>query len=279
MKTEPKLRVLSLGAGVQSTAMALMAAHGEFEHMPDVAIFADTQSEPKSVYDHLNWLMSDNVLPFPVEIISKGNLGEHIREKAAKGEFLNVPFYTSNDRKGGGLMRRQCTREFKVTPLNKKMRELAGYKPRQRIPEHTVECWVGISTDEATRMKPSRERWIDNRWPLIEKRLSRADCLLWMGRNGYPLPAKSSCTFCPYRGDLAWRDMRTNDPDSWRDAVDMDERIRSSRPSGKNDELFVHSSLVPLSEVDLSTAEDRGQISMGMFDERFDNECEGMCGV
>jgi hypothetical protein len=36
------LRVLSLGAGVQSTTLALMAAHGEIGPMPDCAIFADT---------------------------------------------------------------------------------------------------------------------------------------------------------------------------------------------------------------------------------------------
>lgn len=47
------LRVLSLGAGVQSTTLALMAAHGEIEP-PDCAIFADTQWEPAEVYAHLN---------------------------------------------------------------------------------------------------------------------------------------------------------------------------------------------------------------------------------
>lgn len=42
-----RLRALSLGAGVQSTTMALMAAHGEIGPMPDCAIFADTGWEPK----------------------------------------------------------------------------------------------------------------------------------------------------------------------------------------------------------------------------------------
>jgi len=50
--TEP-LHIISLGAGVQSTTMALMAAHREIEPMPDCAIFADTGWEPKAVYDHL----------------------------------------------------------------------------------------------------------------------------------------------------------------------------------------------------------------------------------
>lgn len=68
-----RLRALS-GAGVQSTTLALMAAHGEIGPMPGVAIFADTGWEPQTVYDHLDWLMSGNVLPFPVHIVSAGNI-------------------------------------------------------------------------------------------------------------------------------------------------------------------------------------------------------------
>jgi len=64
----PKLRVLSLGAGVQSTTIALMAARGEIP-APDCAIFADTGDEPRAVYEHLAWLRSPGVLPFPVHIV------------------------------------------------------------------------------------------------------------------------------------------------------------------------------------------------------------------
>ena len=72
------LTVLSLGAGVQSTTLALMAAHSEITPMPDCAIFADTQAEPAAVYEHLRWLMSPNVLPFPVHVVTTGNLEEHV---------------------------------------------------------------------------------------------------------------------------------------------------------------------------------------------------------
>ena len=41
------MRVLSLGAGVQSSTLLLMACHGELEL--DAAIFADTQWEPQWV--------------------------------------------------------------------------------------------------------------------------------------------------------------------------------------------------------------------------------------
>ena len=67
--------IISLGAGVQSSTMALMAAHGEITPMPTAAIFADTQSEPQSVYQWLNWL--EQQLPFPVIKVTKGNLLEY----------------------------------------------------------------------------------------------------------------------------------------------------------------------------------------------------------
>jgi hypothetical protein len=49
------IRYISLGAGVQSSVMALMAARGEIGPMPDCAVFADTQWEPAGVYEHLGW--------------------------------------------------------------------------------------------------------------------------------------------------------------------------------------------------------------------------------
>ena len=41
-KKEPTLRILSLGAGVQSSCLALMAQEGLTKHKPDYMIFADT---------------------------------------------------------------------------------------------------------------------------------------------------------------------------------------------------------------------------------------------
>jgi len=49
---KPNLRILSLGAGVQSSTLALMIAKGEIP-MVDCAIFADTMGEPKAVYEWL----------------------------------------------------------------------------------------------------------------------------------------------------------------------------------------------------------------------------------
>jgi hypothetical protein len=270
-----KLRVISLGAGVQSTTMALMAAHGEIGPMPDCAIFADTGWEPKAVYDHLAWLRSPNVLPFPVYVVSAGNLREDITEFVAGRRKRNVapPWFVTNQEGGQGMLRRQCTRQYKIDPIERKVRELLGFKKRQRKPkEPVVEQWIGISLDEIFRVKPAHERWIANRWPLLERRSARSDCLLWLERNGYPRPPKSACIGCPYRDNASWRAMRDGSPEEFADAVAIDSMIRTMWPRTTGN-CFVHRDMKPLDQVDLSTAEDRGQLNL------FNNECEGMCGV
>jgi hypothetical protein len=166
--SQPLLRIISLGAGVQSTTMALMAAHGDLGPMPDCAIFADTQDEPQAVYDHLAWLMSPNVLPFPVHVTTAGRLSGTLR--AGNDEARIPPFVSA-----GGLSKRQCTRNFKLKPIKRETRRILGVGARGYVAPGVVEQWIGISTDEAIRKTPSRVRYIVNRHPLIEKWMSRDD--------------------------------------------------------------------------------------------------------
>lgn len=88
-----RLRAISLCAGVQSTTLALMAAHGEIGPMPDCAIFADTGWEPRAVYDHLAWLMSGKVLPFPAHIVSAGNIRDELAGAADGGRWASIPAF------------------------------------------------------------------------------------------------------------------------------------------------------------------------------------------
>lgn len=257
--SEP-IHILSLGAGVQSSTMALMAAHGEITPMPSSAIFADTGDEPKAVY---TWLIELSMyLPFPIITVRKGPslssvLLRMISLGRGKGIFIAIPSFGSN----GGMGRRQCTREFKIDLINKKIRGLTGGHRGDRKPI----LWIGISLDEVGRMKPNRVKYINNRWPLIEHRMTRWDCELWLKSRGYPKPPKSACVYCPYHSDATWREIRRT-PEDWKHAVEVD------RALNKRGE-FVHRSLRPLDQVDFSTDEDHGQQVM------FGNECEGMCGV
>lgn len=273
------IRIISLGAGVQSTTMALMAAAGELP-MPDCAIFADTGWEPPEIYEHLDWL--EGRLSFPVHRVKRGDIRSEVLANvrgdmaAAKVQRATMPVWTATRDGLATPIHRTCTRRYKVDPIVSKIAELSGlsdvptrYRPRDPV----AQSWIGISTDEAQRMKPSQERWVEHRWPLIELGMSRHDCLRWFERN-YPGRSlhKSSCIGCPYHSDIYWREMRETRPDQWQDACEFDDVIRAGLP-GLNGTPFLHRSLSPLRDADLRNWSERGQPDL------FGNECEGMCGV
>lgn len=247
-----RIELISLGAGVQSSTMALMAAGGEIEPMPAGAIFADTGYEPRAVYEWLDWL--EKQLPFPVYRVAAY---ENRRGIFRQGQ-TQIPTHIE-----GGFGKRQCTSNWKIVPLQRKIREIAGLTGR-RVEDGAVTSWIGISLDEVHRMKPNREKWVTNRWPLIEKRISRHDCLRWMEAKRYPRPPRSACVFCPYKSDAEWLETR-EDAEAMRIVRD----VESILPKGE----YLHRDHLPIDEVDLSTDYDRGQLSL------FGNECEGMCGV
>jgi len=245
------MKVLSLGAGVQSTTLALMAAKGEIES-PDCAIFADTGWEPRAVYEHLDKLIK--VLPYPVHVVTNGNL----RGALLAGGFTAAPFYTPT-----GMGARQCTYQYKLRPLQKKVRVLLGEPVRGK----RADLMIGISLDEAQRMKPSRVRYINNIWPLIDLGMTRRDCVAWLERAGWSSP-KSSCLGCPFKSNRQWRELLDGDRVEWSDTVRVDYALRSNGV-----EQYMHRSLKPLDQVDLATWAERGQPDL------FQMECEGMCGV
>ncbi len=138
-----------------------------------------------------------------------------------------------------------------------------------------VISWVGISLDEIVRMKESRDPWAACRWPLIEARKSRHDCLMWMEARGFPRPPRSACRYCPFRDDNEWRRMKADEPEEFDKSVQFERQIQSIKKESENFSTipFLHRSLVPLDKVDFSTDIERGQGAL------FNNECEGMCGV
>ena len=286
--TEPQIafRALSLGAGVQSTVLALLLSRGNRRlrklgyRKPDAAIFADTGWEPDYVYRHLDWLEQE--LSYPLIRVSAGDLSENLpRARTATGHrFVDVPLFTVNPDGKKGMLRRQCTNHYKVTPITKEVRELAGGKRGRPFPKgKRVEMWLGISTDEVLRMKPSREPWIDHRWPLIDLEMSRDDCHDWFERT-YPdrhLP-RSACVICPYRSDAHWLELKEAEPESYAQAVEFDRwlRRRTTNPIRRliDGRPYLHSARRPLGTIIAERAEANGRDP-----DQFDAECEGMCGV
>jgi hypothetical protein len=271
------LRVISLGAGVQSSTMYRMSALGEIQRF-DVAIFADTQVEPPWVYEQLDRLERDHGAVIPIVRASAGNLGEAVRtgSNTTGGRFAAVPFWSrgSDGREAPG--RRQCTREYKIDVVKRAIRDRLGLQPGERAAgRFKVLEAVGISLDEASRAKPSRTPWITTTWPLLlEKPMRRDDCLRWHYRGGYPMPKKSACVFCPYTQTSEWRRRKVEEPEVFAEAVEYDKLIRSTGTMrGMAAQQFVSRLLVPLDEIPDAAEADDDQLDL------FGNECEGMCGV
>lgn len=263
-------RVLSLGAGVQSSTLLLKSIRGELPRL-DAAIFADTRYEPAAVYAHLDWLDAmARAAGIPLYRVSKGDLRENTLSKQVAGRnhedaerWASMPFFvnTGDER---GMVRRQCTKEYKLEPIRKKVRELCGLVPGEAAgSEVHVEQWVGISADELRRVRMSRDYWITLRYPLIFDlwpAWNRADCVAWLKREypDHPVP-RSACIACPFHSNAEWRAMRDCDPESWREACDFDRAVRYM--AGMRGAVYLHRSLRPLDAAPIDDV-DPGQGSL-----------------
>jgi len=261
--------IISLGAGVQSSTMALMSAKGDLPPV-DCAIFADTMYENSASYKYLKYLKA--LLPFPIYTVSKGNIKEDMLAARGTTDFVVAPFYTQETISGKkGMIRRQCTSSYKIVPIQQKIRELCGVSYGKHFPKDKyVEQWIGISKDEITRMKPSWYKYILNRHPLIEANMSRQDCINWMNKNNFIIPEKSACICCPFHDDKYWKNLKIKYPDEFADAVALDKEIRTISKD-KNIKNYTHRSCKPLDEVDFDS--DKNQLDM------FENECDGVCMI
>ena len=276
-EVEPRLRVISLGAGVQSTVMSLMGAEGAFGPVPDAAIFADTGWEPPYVYEHLDWLTAQ--LPYPVY---RTGLSPTLLERLTtltshsghKG-YLDIPVYLKGHTlSDNGIGASHCTTQYKIKPIQRKLRELLGVPKGHKV-KGVVEQWMGISTNEAIRMKDSRDYWIVKRHPLIEVGMSRVDCSEWWNaRYDWPL-RRSSCIGCPYQSASRWLETKTLFPEDFAVAAKIDNSLRSSGLRYAR-ESYLHKSRRPLAEA-VALTEAQGRLDLDP--DGFGNECEGHCGV
>lgn len=276
---EPAYRILNLGAGVQSSTVLLMACEGQLPK-PDLAIFADTQWEPAAVYEWLEYLSEHaEKHSIAIERVTAGNLRQDVLNSIGTGKTGRVgqpPLYVRGRLDAGsreGRLWRKCSRDYKIDPIRKRIRQLLKVEHGRRVPSGVfVEQWFGISLDEVQRMRTPRDPWAINWYPLAENKMTRSACKVWMKEHGHPEPPRSACIGCPFHSDSEWRRLRDEAPGEWQDAVDFDAAVRTGIP-GVAGKAYVHRSTVPLSEVDLTTPEDHGQMQM------FGDECEGICGV
>ena len=268
------IRYLSLGAGVQSSALLVLSTLG-LRDCPraDVAIFADTQDEPEWVYTHLRTLTTwAGAHGIDVVTVTAGRLADETLGRTGRKRRAALPVFTLGADGRAAMLPRQCTNEYKIAPITRYVRAILGYAPRQRIRGDAAEALIGLSFDERIRVKPSRTPWIVNRWPLIDAAITRSGCVAILERVGLPVPYKSACLYCPFHDDRYWQDLKAREPQSFDRACAFDDAIRDSTKRGLREPVYLHRSLIPLRDV---TFQERAS----GFDFGFSNECTGHCGV
>jgi hypothetical protein len=258
------MKILSLGLGVQSTWIYYSANMGLMQKF-DYAIFSDTGGEKtatlKYLYDVLiPWKEKNN----GTEIIicrEKNLKNDLLKDRNSTSErFASIPSYIKNLDGSTGMLRRQCTNEYKIEVVEKEIRKLYGLKKHARMPK--TDIIKGISLDEMSRMRNPLTKWEKYIYPYIgfwfthsdygrlddDFKMSRTGIIAQYEKYKIEIPEKSSCVFCPYQSDKSWQTLKNKFPDDFADAVKIDEKIRknSSRITG---ESYLHKSLQPLCDI------------------------------
>ena len=245
-----------------------MSAVGELP-LVDYAIHADTTHEAAGTYSHAAkwtpWLESHGVKVRTVTADRTGDVEDGESPSAL------IPAFTTDNRSGKpGQVRRQCTHDWKIMPIRRFIRTVIG-KPTPGA----VESWQGISLDEWQRMRDSDVGYISNEYPLVERKITRGDCVAWLETKGLDVPPKSACTFCPYHSIAQWKRLKREDGTDWRHAVEVDTAIRHKR-SSIGHLAYVHPYRKPLPEA-VRIPEDVGASQLEMD---LETPCDGgMCFV
>lgn len=309
------LRILSFGCGVQSSTIVWMSIRGDLPHI-DHAVFADTGDEPAEVMRYLDYIaphMERNGINLHIAK-AKQSLPDHMAERIPTGRRLDkAPFRVQGNSGDVTYANRDCTREWKIRPIRRKVKEILGLTKNDRWPQTiAVEQWLGISSDEMDRMKVAvypDGQWMRFRHPLIESdewtaawpqvqhelfddkpektcaihraqllpradRFSRQQCLEYCETIGVRIPPRSACKRCPYRTDVGWVRMQQNAPEEFAEACDVDDLIRSG-PNG-----LLHDMKRPVFiHESLVPLRDVDFDSVGSEELAFGEECSGICGV
>jgi len=199
-KQKTKLKVLSLGAGVNSTALLVLKAQGKVDF--DLAIFADTGGEQPETYDYLE----KTIKPFCEK--------HKIKLAIAKREGPDLFNQYWNDKLIPFRMYRSCTDKFKIRVIKKFL--------LQNYPNENIVSLIGYCKGEEKRA----EHNCGFEAPLIELGIDREGCKTIIVEAGLPLPMKSGCFFCPHQPMKSWLNLLKNHPDLYTKAEILEKNTK-----------------------------------------------------
>lgn len=242
---ESMLRVNSFGGGIQSVAALVLQAQGKINY--DYFVFSNVGEDSENP-DTLDYYR-EYALPFaekhgiPLVEVGKLRLGKPstlFQELMLDNRAINIPMHMQ----GGGMGNRHCTYDFKMRVVARWIR-LQGH--RKAI------IGLNISTDEIERAHTPQWRDMAGikeivEYPLIDLRISRNDCRKLITDAGLPVPPKSACCFCPFHSRLNWVMLKTEKPELFQKAVELEKFLNYKREKIGRDQVYLHPNLVPLDQ-------------------------------
>ena len=238
------MNVWSYGGGTQTAAIAVLILQGRLPR-PDVAVIADTDREIASTWAYLHDVVQPALDSIGLTVQVAGHeLSNYDLWKS--DDYLLIPAFTSMA--DGGKLPTYCSDEWKQRVIRRWLRAQG---------HNDCDVWLGISTDEMERMKPSGLNWYRHVYPLIEMvPTSRVACAALVESFGWPTPPKSRCWMCPNQSPLMWSDMRKQQPDEFAKAVAFEKEVQQ-----RDEHVWLHKAMIPL--VDAVDVTDR---QPGLFD-------------
>ena len=269
------MKILSCGAGMQSSALHLMSwenALANIRVVPpvwpqvpiyDISIFCDLGFEPPWVKKQVEFLANAGHSCGVPLVILDSPLYTDFMENFGERRTISIPWWTIKEDGHKSKMPRNCTIDYKVELISKYVRwELLGYKKGQRLREEDKkahEMHMGFSAEESRRCKESPNPMFVNKFPLVEMGLTRADNFAYI-KDVWGLETKASaCSFCPFHKNYFFKFLRENEPEQYAQVVGVDELLRDKNPKPPMDsDLFISRSrkrLMDLTDEDCNDAE------------------------
>lgn len=199
--SKPKIHVVSLSGGKDSTAMLLRMLE---EGMPvDVILFCDTGLEFDAMYRHIDKLEKYIGIPI-IRLKSPYDFDYLFFEHMPKRK--NPELFGRKGFSWAGPRNRWCTAMLKVRVIDKYIRTLSK--------EYEVVQYIGIAADEPKRVR-------EYNYPLIDWGMTEADCLQYCKDRGfdweglYDIFSRVSCWCCPLQSFDELRKLRKHFPELW----------------------------------------------------------------
>jgi hypothetical protein len=244
------LRIVSFGGGVQSHALLVLAAQKKVAF--DTFVFANVGNDSENpgtiaymqeytyayaeqhglaLHEAKHWQEGEPA------VHSRNTLYQRVMKAGPQGgQFVGLPVKIG----AKGIANRGCTQDYKVRAI------VDWCRAHGATLEQPATTALGISTDEFQRAKNTKVPYQNIVYPLLEMRLSRANCLYLIEQAGLPRPPKSSCFFCPYHSKAAWANLQRDSPDLFAKAAEMERVATERRASRGYGPVFFHDRRVPL---------------------------------